>query len=47
MESFQFVLMLCFWVNILRPFHGVLIMLQQQNINLQNAQDRLKKMFII
>ncbi|KAF0707458.1 zinc finger MYM-type protein 1-like, partial [Aphis craccivora] len=45
MESFQFVLMLCVWENILRPLHGVSKMLQQQNMNLQYARDRLKDVY--
>jgi hypothetical protein len=46
-ESFQFVLMLSVWENILRPLHGVSKMLQQQNMNLQNARDRLKDVYYL
>ncbi|KAL4091709.1 hypothetical protein QTP88_026360 [Uroleucon formosanum] len=47
MESFQFVLMLSVWENILRPLHGVSKMLQQQDMNLQNARDRLKDVYYL
>ncbi|XP_025419683.1 uncharacterized protein LOC112690005 [Sipha flava] len=46
MESFQFVLMLSVWENILRPLHGVSKMLQR-DMNLQNARDRLKDVYYL
>ncbi|XP_025422934.1 uncharacterized protein LOC112692474 [Sipha flava] len=46
MESFQFVLMLSVWENILRPLHGVSKMLQR-DMNLQNARDRLKNVYYL
>lgn len=47
MDSFQFVLMICVWENILWLLHGVSKMLQQQNINLQNARNRLKDVYYL
>lgn len=41
MESFEFILMLTLWERILRPLHGVSKMLQQRDMDLQNARDRL------
>ncbi|XP_050064511.1 uncharacterized protein LOC126553383 [Aphis gossypii] len=44
-EHFQFVLMLCLWERVLRPFHGVSKLLQQRNMDLHNARDRLAESF--
>ncbi|XP_025203365.1 zinc finger MYM-type protein 1-like [Melanaphis sacchari] len=40
-ESFEFLLMLCLWERVLRPLHGVSKLLQQKDIDLQKALDRL------
>lgn len=45
MEHFQFVLMLCLWERVLRPLHGVSKLLQQRNMDLHNARDRLAESF--
>ncbi|KAE9522907.1 hypothetical protein AGLY_016718 [Aphis glycines] len=45
MLLFQFMLILCVWENILRPLHGVSKILQQKNMDLQNARDRLKDVY--